>query len=277
MSRLKDTDEFWSRMKGYEATETGRCLDPHLPVYARIDGRAFSTFTRGMDRPFDSRMIEAMVETTKHLVHETHARIGYTQSDEISLIWLAESAESDILFSGKIQKMASVLASMAAAKFATVISLTWRERLPHFDCRVFQLPDKMEAANVFLWRAMDARKNAISMAAQSEFSHRQLYQKGQADMLAMLADAGVDFEIYPTAFRRGTFVRREVVLRLLTEDELERIPEKHRPTGPVIRSHMAVIDMPPFNKVTNRVGVIFDGADPQEACEKPLDTRPELE
>lgn len=262
MSRLKDSDEYGTRMKGYEAVETSRCLDPHLPVYARIDGRAFSTFTRGMERPFDPRMITAMVETTKHLVHETHARIGYTQSDEISLVWLAEGPESDILFSGKVQKMASVLASMAAAKFATVISPTWQERLPHFDCRVFQLPDKMEAANAFLWRAMDARKNAISMAAQSEFSHRQLHQKGQADMLAMLAEAGVDFEAYPAAFRRGTFVRREVVTRLLTDDELARIPEKHRPTGPVERSHMAVIDMPPFNKVMNRVEVIFDGAEP---------------
>lgn len=262
MSRMKDNDEFGNRMKGYEAAETERRLDPHRPVYARIDGRAFSTFTRGMERPFDRRMTDAMIETTKHLVHESHARIGYTQSDEISLVWLAESAESDIFFSGKVQKMASVLASMAAAKFATVISLTWQERLPHFDCRVFQLPDKMEAANVFLWRAMDARKNAISAAAQAHFSHRQLHGKGQADMLAMLAAEGIDFDAYPVEFRRGSFIRREVVTRMLTDDELERIPEKHRPTGPVARSHMAVINMPPFNRVLNRVEVTFDGTDP---------------
>ncbi len=262
MSRQKDTDDFGARMKAYEAAETDRRLDPHLPIYARIDGRAFSTFTRGMERPFDLRMSEAMTETTKYLVHETHAHIGYTQSDEISLVCLAESAESDVFFSGKVQKMASVLASMAAAKFATVIPPEWRDRLPHFDARVFQLPSKMEAANAFLWRAMDARKNAISMAAQSKFSHRQLHQKDQADMLAMLAEVGVDFEGYPASFRRGTFVRREVVTRLLTDEELERIPEKHRPTEPVTRSHMAVIDMPPFNKVMNRVEVIFDGEMP---------------
>lgn len=78
MSRLKDTDDFGNRMKGYEAAETGRKLDPMLPIYARIDGRAFSSFTRGMERPFDMRLTTAMVETTKHLVHATHARIGYT-------------------------------------------------------------------------------------------------------------------------------------------------------------------------------------------------------
>jgi tRNA(His) guanylyltransferase len=44
MSRLKETDEFGNRMKAYEAVETKRKFDPHLPIYARIDGRAFSTF-----------------------------------------------------------------------------------------------------------------------------------------------------------------------------------------------------------------------------------------
>lgn len=262
MSRLKDTDEFGARMKAYEAVETARKLDPMLPIYARIDGRSFSVFTRGMERPFDARMTTAMVETTKYLVNKTNARIGYTQSDEISLVWLADSPESDVIFSGKLQKMVSVLASMAAAKFAIVIPAEYADRLPHFDCRVFQLPSKDEAANAFLWRAMDARKNAISMVAQANFSHKALFGKDQKAMLAMLADAGVDFEAFPASFRRGSFVRRDVVERMLTDDELARIPEKHRPTGAVTRTDMKVVDVPPFNKVMNRVAVIFDGAEP---------------
>lgn len=262
MSRLKDTDEFGARMKAYEAVETARKLDPMLPIYARIDGRSFSVFTRGMERPFDARMTAAMVETTKYLVNKTNARIGYTQSDEISLVWLADAPESDVIFSGKLQKMVSVLASMTAAKFATVIPAEYADRLPHFDCRVFQLPSKDEAANAFLWRAMDARKNAISMVAQANFSHKALFGKDQKAMLAMLADAGVDFETFPASFRLGSFIRRDVVERMLTDDELARIPEKHRPTGTVTRTDMKVVDVPPFNKVMNRVAVIFDGADP---------------
>lgn len=264
MSRLKDTDEFGNRMKAYEAVETGRKLDSQLPIYARIDGRSFSRFTRGMARPFDIRMTEAMVETTKHLVHETHARIGYTQSDEISLIWLADKPESDVLFSGKVQKMASVLASMVAAKFATLTPPEFAHRLPHFDCRVFQLPTKDEGANAFLWRAMDARKNAISMVAQANFSHKTLHGQDQKAMLKMLAEKGINFEKdFPESFRRGSFVRRFVVERELTADELSHIPEKHRPTGSVVRSDVRVMKMPPFNKVVNRVGVIFD-------CEEPF-------
>lgn len=261
--RLKDGDDFGNRMKAYEAVEAARKLDSQLPIYARIDGRAFSTFTRGMQRPFDPAMTAAMIETAKHLLHATHARIGYTQSDEISLVWLADSPQSDVFFSGKVHKMVSVLASMAAAKFATAIPAGYRDRLPHFDARVFQLPSKEEAANTFLWRAIDARKNAIGMAAHSRFSARMLHGKGQAAMLAMLTDAGVDFEAdYPAAVRLGTFIRRQRTERLLSDEELARIPEGRRPTGPVLRGHCAVLDMPPFNTVANQVGVIFDGEDP---------------
>lgn len=262
MSRLKENDEFGNRMKAYEAVETARKLDPTLPIYARIDGRSFSKFTRGMDRPFDARMTSAMVETVMHLAHATHARIGYTQSDEISLVWLADDPISDILFSAKLQKMVSVLASMAAAKFARVCPPGFEDRLPHFDCRVFQLPSKEEAANAFLWRVMDARKNAISMLAQSRFSHKELHGKDQTAMRAMLSDIGVEFEDYPVAFKHGSFVRRTNVERMLSEEEIASIPERHRPTGPVVRSEMQVVQMPFFSKVANRVGVIFDGEAP---------------
>lgn len=262
MSRLKGNDEFGNRMKAYEAVETARKLDPTLPIYARIDGRSFSKFTKGMERPFDPRMTSAMVETVMHLAHATHARIGYTQSDEISLVWLADDPSSDILFSAKLQKMVSVLASMAAAKFARVCPPGFEDRLPHFDCRVFQLPSKEEAANAFLWRVMDARKNAISMLAQSHFSPKALHGKDQTAMRAMLADVGVEFEDYPVAFKHGSFVRRTNVERMLSAEELAAIPERHRPTGPVVRSEMQVVEMPFFSKVANRVGVIFDGEAP---------------
>src|SRR5262249_8552638 len=111
-------DNFGDRMKAYEAVESERRFIPLLPVYARIDGRSFSAFTRGMERPFDIRMYECMLQATEYLVENTQARIGYTQSDEINLVWLAEEYESDIFFAGKIHKIVSVLASMAAARFA---------------------------------------------------------------------------------------------------------------------------------------------------------------
>lgn len=257
MSRMKENDAFGQRMKLLEAV-FDKQLRAYGEVCVRIDGRAFSTFTRGLEKPFDERITSAMVDTTKYLVAKIQAAIGYTQSDEISLV-----LGNKIPFDGRIQKMCSVLAGMATAKFMLSLPSDLQSRLPHFDCRVFEVPTRDEAANVILWRAMDAKKNAIQSVAQANFSHKQLQNKDQKAMLEMLKGKGIDFEnAYPANLRLGTFIRKRNIQRLLTDRELERIPEKHRPTGPVVRSEYVAIDMPQFNLVKNRVEVIFDGADP---------------
>jgi tRNA(His) guanylyltransferase len=272
-------DDLGDRMKGYEAAATERRFEAGLPVYARIDGRSFSGFTRGMQRPFDPRMTAAMVATTKTLAAETHALIGYAQSDEISLVWLHEEAQSQPLFGGKVHKLTSVLASLAAARFQLALHETFdaaeamalAAALPHFDARVFQLPSKTEAANAILWRALDARKNAVSMAARAEFPHKALYRKDAAAMLNMLAEKGVDFDAYPAAFKWGTFVRRVTFERTFTAEELERIPEAHRPGADAVvtRAEVQEIAMPEFRSVANRVEVIFDGAAPSVQAASP--------
>jgi len=272
MGMTSNSDELGDRMKAYEAVETSHAFEGLLPIYARIDGRSFSKFTRGMDRPFDPRMTASMVATTKQLVQETHARIGYTQSDEINLVWICDAPESEPLFGGKIQKLTSVLASMAAAHFANAIGVHFGTNeavrlsamAPHFDARTFQLPSKVEAANTLLWRAMDARKNAVSMATRVLYSPKAMHGADQSAMRAMLAAKGVDFESYPPAFKWGTFVRRVNCERAMTSEELERIPEKHRPRPDalIMRSEVREIEMPEFRKVANRVEVVFDGADP---------------
>jgi tRNA(His) 5'-end guanylyltransferase len=262
-------------MKVYEAAETGRRFTPLLPVYARIDGRCFSTFTDGLDRPFDVRLSRAMVETVKYLVEETNASIGYTQSDEISLVWQQERYDSELLFGGKVQKLVSALAALATAKFNhlclkdSVLAARTERQLPTFDCRVFQLPNRTEAANVFLWREKDATKNAVSMAARHFYPHQQLHGKSSAAMQEMIFQAGQNFNDYPAGFKRGTFVRRVVRGRLLTREELAAIPERFRPSPDelVARALVIELDMPVFTRVANREAVIFDAADPvSPAC-----------
>lgn len=260
-------DDFGDRMKAYESAETARRLDVSLPIYARIDGRSFSKFTKGLSRPFDARMSRCMIGATKALVEKTHARIGYTQSDEISLVWLSEG-DAEGFFGGKVQKLCSVLSGLATAAFmAEVMSELpdYVARLPHFDCRVFNLPSKTEAANAMLWRERDAVKNSVSMTAQANFSHKALHQKSCNDMRAMMAAAGIDYEGLPVFFKRGTWVRRETVQRCLTDAEREAIPAKHRP-GPsemVTRSQTLAFEWPDFHTVMNREAVVFDGAEPQ--------------
>lgn len=259
-------DELGDRMKSHEMVETARRLDFSLPIYARIDGRGFSKFTKGMDRPYDQRMTDAMVEVTRYLVEKTHATIGYVQSDEISLLWQTPNEESEGFFSGKVQKMVSVLASMAAAKMAVEVR-DWEpfcDRLPHFDARVIDLPTKTEAANMMLWRANDAKKNATSMACRAYFSAREMHNKNQEDMIKMMAEKGVDFFDFPHQFRHGTYLRRVSEYRTLTEEERLRIPENHRPDANTmfVRSAVKEIEVPPFYSVKNRVEFLFNGVQP---------------
>ena len=263
-------DNFGDRMKRYEKAESGRRFMPLLPVYARLDGRSFSNFTKDFNRPYDKRMTSVMIDTAKYLVHETNALIGYTQSDEISLVWYSDSIDSQIFFDGKIQKMVSVLAALATVMFNdgcqnNMMRTPATKLMPVFDCRVFQLPNKIEATNALLWREQDAAKNAINMAARTMFSHKELMNKSGNEMQEMMwQEHDVNFNDYPAFFKRGTFVRREAIWV-----DVKSLPEKEKPSGwegvmpdQVQRHEVQELDMPKFSTVTNRVDVVFDGADP---------------
>jgi len=165
---------------------------------------------------------------------------------------------ASIIFDGRVQKMCSVLASMAAVKFHSVLG---GDKLPSFDCRVWQVPSQVEAANVFLWRAMDARKNSVSAACRRLYSPKQMHGQGQADMREMLATAGVDFDTaYPASDRHGVFYKRVSGLRRLDDEVWLRIPEKHRPDSrEVMRSWVEPVFDGYFGDVKDRVGFIFQG------------------
>lgn len=260
---------FGNRMKEYEKMETTRRFLPLFPICARIDGRCFSRFTKGLERPYDKRFIELMCQTTTYLVQETQANMGYTQSDEINLVWYSDEYKSQIFFDRRIQKMVSVLASMTTAYFNQNISEYLPEKqgqLAFFDCRVWQVPTLEEAANTLLWRELDATKNSISMATRAYYSHKAMYKKTGDEMQEMLWQKGINWNSYPSCFKRGTFIQKQKILRKFTGQEIEKLPIQHdarkNPDLEVERTEIRVVEMPPFAKVTNRIDVIFHGAEP---------------
>lgn len=241
--REQDHDTLGNRLKQYEALSTSRQLMPNTPIYARIDGRAFHTFCRGLEKPFSKAFILVMQETCKFLVKETNACLGYVQSDEISLGW-----ENIVKapFDGRVQKLESNLASLASSKFVHCIESfhsggihinddidrLWHRlgtNLPSFDCRVFNVPSMTELANCFLWRENDAIKNSISGMALNFYSHKELQNKNSDEKIHMMRMKGHCFyEDTDPAFMRGTFYHRENYLKDLTDEEVARIPEKQR-------------------------------------------------
>jgi tRNA(His) 5'-end guanylyltransferase len=276
------TGDLGTRMKMYEAVEAQRRLMMHLPIMARLDGKAFHTFTQGMKRPYDRRMSDLMVDTTKYLVEETGALMGYCQSDEITLTWNGSTQWSEAYFGGRQQKLCSILAAMATAFFND--NKQWYlghsakgEDLPElprrvfesyglFDCRVWNVPNHQEGTNCFVWREADATKNSIAMAAQSFFSHKQLMNKSSSEMQEMMFQVGQNWNDYPDFFKRGTYVQRRRTERAFTCEELAHLPAKHNahknPDLKVSRSDVMIVPMPQITKITNRIEVIYEGAEP---------------
>lgn len=260
-------DEFGSRMKEYEKAYAPKCI-PLLPICVRLDGKNFSKWTKGLSRPYDVDMNNLMIKTTEFLVQETQAVVGYTQSDEISLIYHSFDKDSQVFFDGKIQKMCSILAAMATAKFNAMKDQKVKfNGKPHalFDCRVWQVPTLQEAVNTLVWREMDATKNSITMAASSVYSHNQLHGKNGKEKMDMLMEKGINWNDYPAFFKRGTYVRRVQEEGCVTKEELLTLPPKHaahsNPDLIFKRSVVKVVDFPKIMSIANLVDVIFNNSE----------------
>lgn len=227
-------DAIGTRMKEYYENRFRIMLTRRSNVIIRIDGRCFSNYTKGLNKPYDTGFMEDMNETTKYLCENIQgAKMGYVQSDEIS-IWLTDydDVKTDAWFDYNVQKMCSIAASMATAKFnqlrmtraaSTYLidtngnphkSLNLDElnkfKLATFDARCFILPNQDEVINYFQWRQQDATKNSISMAAETMYSSTQLLKKNSSDKQELMFQKGVNWNDYPTRFKRGSSIVREV-------------------------------------------------------------------
>lgn len=258
------------RLKTYEAVTTETRLIEKLPIYARIDMRAGHTWCHGLQKPFDQRYVEAMQKATAYVVEKTGAAMGMTQSDEASFVWLDDTK---IPFGTRLFKLQSVLASMFTSAFIVEASRNGlapriAKALPSFDCRVLNLPNLEEAANMVMWRSMDSVKNSITLLALEHFSNKQIHGKNGEEKIRMLAKKGVDYYTVPENLRFGSFFRRETYEKTLTPTELAKIPEKQRILDEngemkVVRSHVVVFS-PKMSliEIVNKPGVLFLSEEP---------------
>lgn len=234
--------EFGDRMKMYEKTgATTDRLMPLLPAMIRLDGKSFHTFTKGLDRPFDNALSSIMILCTKMLVKESNAIIGYTQSDEITLILYRDTFESQLFFDGKVDKINSILAAKCSVYFNSLVRTYLPDRVesqPVFDCRSWNMPNKTEAVNCLVWREQDATRNSIQMAGRAKFSHRQLHGMNCNKIQEKLwLEENINWNDYPPRFKRGTYVAK-------------------------VDGVCVTLDMPRLTSIENREEVIFDNAEP---------------
>ena len=263
------SDALGERMKLYEGMETGRAGMPSLPLMIRIDGKGFSNWTRGLKYPFDERLQALRVETTRKLMEEFGAIVGYCQSDEISLILWAREAKTALYCGGKFQKVVSHSASCATAFWNQLVPEFLPEKVGRpamFDARAWNVPTREEAVNTLRWRELDATKNSVSMAARSLYSHKEITGKTSSEMQEMLFLKGVNWNDYPAWAKRGSFLGRRSLERTLTPAEIEALPPRHfarnNPDMKVSRQQIQELDLPPLGSTSNPVEIIFEGAAP---------------
>lgn len=233
---MAEHSEIGTRMKeNYESISKYRLMR-RTPVIIRIDGKAFHTFTRGLDKPFDSIMIKSMQDTMQYLCENVqNCVLGYTQSDEISLLLIDYKTFSTAAwFDNEVQKICSISASLATYAFNTAFDYYAAAFMAHnterhidgtnvskddnydialsrartsaalFDSRCFNIP-REEVTNYFYWRQLDATRNSIESVGQHYFSHKELQGKTCNDIQDMLHEQkGINWNDYPTTKKRGS-------------------------------------------------------------------------
>lgn len=230
-------DDLGTRMKTFYESAPKIHLMHRCPVAIRLDGRAFHTFTKGFQKPFDEILMESMQETMQYLCENIQGCVfGYTQSDEITLILVDyKNLTSAAWFDYEVQKVCSIAASMATMAFnkyfydnvfmynaTAAIDLSNKEypfkkvyskaveKGAMFDARCFNIP-KEEVANLIYWRQLDAMRNSVQAVGQANFSHKELQGKSCADIKEMLKEKGVDWDSFPLEFQRGSCCVRNAV------------------------------------------------------------------
>jgi len=180
-----------ARMKSYEDV-SDYSLTPKIPTVIRADGKSFSNWTSGLQRPFDDNFRSCMEYATYRLCKEIEgARFGFTQSDEISILLIDYATiATQPFFGNRLQKMVSVAASICTSAFITAALKYIPEHLklkglPKFDARVFSLPGE-EVSNYFLSRSNDGSRNSIQQVARCYFSQKQLHGKSCDQIQEML-------------------------------------------------------------------------------------------
>lgn len=234
-------DDLDKKMRVFE-TASDQCVIPSMYMVARIDGRSFTKLTKethNFERPFSIVFRDLMVETTKHLLNSDFNLIyGYTQSDEISLLF----SINESLFGRKLRKLNSILAGEASAKFSLLLN-----DLGVFDCRISQLPSRDLVVNYFRWRHEDAFKNALGAHSYWKLrdngmtvkeATKQLHGTSVAQKNELLFQNGINFNTLPNWQKRGIGIYWETYLKIGVN------PMNNQPINSFRRSLKVDYDLP---------------------------------
>lgn len=214
MKQKKDSLD--DRMKEFYENRTRFFLPRRTYTIIRIDGKAFHTYTKGLDRPFDWGFIDDMDETACFLCKNIQgSKFAFVQSDEISILLTDfDKINTSAWFDGNIQKICSVSSSYATSEFNRLRILRKLDsfnfenkfKWANFDSRTFTIPSKVEIENYFIWRQQDTTRNSISSVAQALYSHKELEDKDSNEMQEMIFQKGINWNDFDPKLKRGRLI-----------------------------------------------------------------------
>lgn len=210
--------EFSERMKTYEK-EMDYAVDTSKYVVMRLDWHGFSKFTKWFARPFDDRILNAMILTAEDVMLEFNAVTAFTQSDEITLIF--EPSEN-FIFNGRLSKLLSLTAWLASARFNFYLDEENKRFLgtdtdkseklgnAYFDSRIMSMPSDTEAFNMFLWRTKDCMKNSKNTFSQTYVSHKSLQWLTAEEWITLCnEETGNDWNKLDDVYKYGCMIKKE--------------------------------------------------------------------
>ena len=216
---LKDRMLYYRSLTDYKVM-------PNCYTLVMLDGRSFSKMVKNkFELPFDDNFIDMMNETAKYICKKIQgALFAYVQSDEISILL---SDKGDTFFGGRLNKMQSIIASMAASKFNQLMMLynlkngiepndpmkiVESTNLVDFDCKVWNVPTFNDAIAWFIYRQIDCIRNSKQQAAQTYLSFEQLLNQDTDKQITLLkVNKGIDWETeYDDGKKYGRFIYKEI-------------------------------------------------------------------
>lgn len=168
-----------ARMRELETARDGS-IPNNAYILARLDGRGFSRLTNDrFEKPFDVRFYRMMQETVHHMMTQSGCSIvfGFSQSDEMSLLMLPYCMDHG----RKARKLLSLLAAEASAKFSLLLG-----EMATFDCRLNLQYDAAGVRDYFLWRSVDAGRNALNAYCYWLLRREGMEAQAAADFLRPL-------------------------------------------------------------------------------------------
>jgi len=193
------------RIKRYERAYDLQ-LVPRSCLFIRVDGKAFHSFTRGCDKPFDYNLMDAMVKAAQFTAKQMSGfKLAYTQSDECTFMLTDfDTYQTQGWFNYELNKVVSISASAFTAAF----NKAYKSTDAMFDSRAFVVPLD-DAPNVFVWRQRDWERNSIQMLARAHFSHKQCERKKVPELHEMLHTKGINWAELDDEAKNGTFIHSD--------------------------------------------------------------------